>query len=248
MKTLFVVIIFAFLAVPLAFGQSPTYGGVTLQPGDVIAFHGGLVPLITTGASQLGYPVKPQKYGHVCMYLGNSKTGERMFLDFNTNNEGHRIVDEKRFLKSNESQHPKFDVFRPQGIGMLNYDKMIRAAKEIQNQTYFVEQRPGMSAAPTKTNNCSSAIEKVLNAGASASGKRITIKSPDDVLGKGFTKHPQQGAEGIKINVAQKEAESRINNPRPVGPNTTKPQTAGPRPVNASGGCPPGYYRCGALC
>ncbi len=247
MKTLIVVIILAFLAVPLAFGENPTYGGATLQPGDVIAFYGGAVPLLTTAGSALGYPVEPQQYGHVCMYLGNSKTGERMFLDFNTDNKGHRIVDEKRFLKSNESLHPKFDVFRPQGLGKLDYDKMISAAKQLQNQTYVIEQRLGTAASHKGTNNCSSAIEKVLNAGSS-SGKRITFRSPDDVLGKGFTKHPQQGAEGIKMNVARKEAESRVNSPRPVGPNTTKPPTAGPRPVNSSGECPAGYYRCGKVC
>jgi hypothetical protein len=273
MKTLFVVIILALFAAP-AFGQDPTYGGVTLQPGDVIALQGGPVSLITQGLRNLPipipgespYPVEPQKIGHVCMYLGNNK-----FLDFNIDNKGKRIADEKQFLSANSKLHPRFEVFHPQGLGKLDVNKMLNAAKEIEKQRYAIEQR--VSGGGKGNQNCASAIERVLNAG-STSGKHITLKMPDDVLKKDFARSPQMGKGPIQMSTALRDAEPRVDVGNKAGSKSgsqsnmvTRPKTSqqsskqstqqppkrstqqsSKQTPRQSDGCPPGYYKCGRLC
>jgi hypothetical protein len=266
MNTLFVVIILALFAAP-AFGQDPTYGGVTLQPGDVIALQGGPVSLITQGLHNLpmpipgesSAPVEPQKFGHVCMYLGNNK-----FLDFNIDNKGKRIADEKQFLSANSKLHPRFEVFHPQGLGKLDANKMLNAAKEIENQRYAIEQR--VSGGGKGNQNCASAIERVLNAG-STTGKHVTLKQPDDVFKKDFARRPQMGKEPIQMSTAVHDAQPRIGvignkdgsksgsqsnvvtQPKASQqPPKQSTQQSPKQSLRQSDGCPPGYYKCGKLC
>jgi hypothetical protein len=172
MKEFFLAIICAIWVVPFAFGQTITYQGVTLEPGDVINFHEGIV---TTG--------HVISYGHSGMYLGMDEKGEHRFLDFNTDNQGRRIPSEREFLNANAEDHPSFEIFRLRDNPKLSPKRLLDAAKVVQRREYeLIPERE------ENEENCSTAVAFVLS---QATGRNIHAEDPDDFLGGDFKRHPQ---------------------------------------------------------
>jgi hypothetical protein len=232
MKKLFVVIILAFFAAPLAFGQNLIYGGVTLQPGDVINLYGGPVTSIPVTPKSLSPIPDARKYGHTAMYVGlDPATKKPSFLCFTTRKEGWeakafggRILTEKEFLSANMS-HKKFDVFRLQNAAGLDQKRLIREAKKIAAPRMLgpVDTKYGFPEV------CSSAVAKVLR--ETTGNQKIRVPSPEE-----FSGNPNFRKQGNKsINIS--DALSQVKMRKPVQLNKA-----------GGGGCPPGYYKCGKLC
>ena len=147
MKRLIAVMILAILSVSFAFGQTVTYQGVTLEPGDVINFHKGPV----TAGNLISY-------GHSGMYLGmDPLTGKQTFLDFNIGNGEHRLPSEREFLNNNAELHSGFDVFRLGGAQKLDPKMLLEAARVVANKQYDLAGHSYFSE------NCASAIASVLS-------------------------------------------------------------------------------------
>ncbi|MFZ2031036.1 MAG: hypothetical protein WAU68_12050 [Vitreimonas sp.] len=171
--------------------NSPTYGGVTLRPGDVIDFLGGVVTTLDF-----------QRYGHAALYMGvDPSTGQRTFLDFSTTKGGivehifgssrpfyGRILNENDFLRWNLQSHTSFDVFRLRGSPAIDQRIMFREARRISNDRSW-----GFSGSV-----CSSVISEVLT---SATGITIHGFSPDNLSTGQFERHPSL-AQGQHIDIA----------------------------------------------
>jgi len=165
------------------------YGGVILEPGDVISFQGGAA----TAGGLL-------EHGHTSLYLGfDAQMQEPIFLDFSTTKGGipemvlgspqafgGRILKEREFLTYNVRWHPSFDVYRLNDRSTLDKRRMMRAAKQIAATTRY-----GLSGTV-----CSSAVSDVLSA---ATGRRISALTPDGFEGLPFIPHPQQSGGPIDI-------------------------------------------------
>lgn len=171
--------------------DSVTYQGVTLQPGDVVNFYGGI---FTTG----GFLT----YGHSALYLGiDPQTNERSFLDFTTSKANERafvgrILPEREFLATSAKYHQSFDVFRLRDRSILDQRKLVQEAKRVaipKNKFFFSEV-------------CSTAVAEVLS---KASGSHITARTPDDFVGGAFQRHPQLSGKSINIQAAIRDAENR---------------------------------------
>jgi hypothetical protein len=189
-----VVVILLILGAPSAFGQTATYQGATLQPGDVINFIGGVV---TTGHFLT--------YGHTALYLGvDPQTGHRSFLDFSVTKGGPieivfgtpqpfvgRILTEREFLTYNARYHESFDVFRLQDVS-LDQQRLLQEAKSIAlPSNWFVFSKV-----------CSSAVSAVLS---NVTGDPISVQTPDDFVGGRFRRHPQLTGKSINIRAALRE-------------------------------------------
>ena len=236
MKNLFSAIVLAFLWVSFAFGQTLTYQGVMLKPGDVINFHEGNV---------VRYSGKLVSYGHSAMYLGkNPNTGKQCFLDFNIDNKGRRIPSEQEFLTTNARHHVSFDVFRMKDCSQLNQGRLLEAARQIVQKNY------NLGGHTKNRENCASAIAYALS---KATGKRITLQSPDDFLKDNFGRHPQLKGKSINIQAALRETRASASI-QPKGSNKPKgfdkPKVSGKSKGSSKskGRCPPGYYYCSRGC
>jgi hypothetical protein len=167
------------------------YGGVVLEPGDVISFRGG----VATVRGML------LTHGHASLYLGfDLQTQQQIFLDFSTTKDGvpemvlgsprafgGRIMSEREFLTYHLRAHQSFDVYRLNDRSTLDKRKMFRKAKLIAKDTRY-----GLSFTV-----CSSAVSDVLS--AATTGLRIGVVTPDGFDGPPFRKHPQQGSDPIDI-------------------------------------------------
>lgn len=175
------------------------YQGVTIQPGDVITFHGGGA---TTGHLLV--------YGHASLFLGiDPQTGKRTFLDFSTTKGGAtqivfgtsrpfngRILGEQEFLSYNGKYHQSFDVFQLQNRSNLDQREMLREAKRLSaTEKYGVYGEV-----------CSSTVAAVLS---KATGTKIDVFSPDG-FGQDahFHKNPQLAGKTINIQAALREVGS----------------------------------------
>ncbi|MCU1264628.1 MAG: hypothetical protein JWM21_946 [Acidobacteria bacterium] len=182
MKKVLAAMVFAVMALHSAFGQNQTvtYQGVTLEPGDVINFYGGI---FTTG----GFLT----YGHSALYLGvNPETKQRVFLDFATTEKYFggpakkaerafvgRILPENDFWVASARGHKAFDVFRLRDRSTLNQARMLQAAKQIAipaNSFFF-------------SKVCSTSVAAVLS---KATRSKISAWTPDAFTGGRFRKHP----------------------------------------------------------
>lgn len=182
MKQVLVAIVLTILGVHGAFAQNQTvtYQGVTLQPGDVINFYGGI---FTTG----GFLT----YGHSALYLGvDPQTNQRVFLDFTTTEKYYggpakkperafvgRILSEKEFWVASARSHNAFDVFRLRDVSRLKQGPMLQAARDVAipaNSFFF-------------SRVCSTAVAAVLS---QATGSKIRAWTPDGFTGRRFRKHP----------------------------------------------------------
>lgn len=140
--------------------QTLTIQNVTLQPGDVINFEGGV-------ATHLG---PNDTYGHTGMYLG-IVDGQKKFMDFTTTknkktNDPYRgrISSAEQFLSDNTG-HKTFYVYRLNGAYTVSPERLVAKAKYIaEHQTW------GVNA------DCASAAASALSA---ATGKDIKTFRPD---------------------------------------------------------------------
>lgn len=201
MKLVIVVIVLTILATPFAYGQTPSYQGASIQPGDVINFHGGV---FTT----CGFLT----YGHSALYLGvDPETGKHSFLDFTISKVKQRafvgrILPEKEFLTISAEHHLSFDVFRLQDVSNLNQQIMLQEAKLIAVPDNLF----GFSEV------CATAVASVLS---KTTGMAINAKTPDDFVGGQFQRHPQLLGKSINIEAALREIAFRYNKPNvPVVP------------------------------
>ncbi len=176
--------------------QTLTYQGVTLQPGDVIDFHEGLMTLHLTQDRQFF------AHGHTALYLGrDEKTGEALFLDFqfrSDTDQYHGLIrDEQTFLIENRKRHGSFDVFRLKDTSTLQRSVLVAEAEYIAaNKRYLAS---GLV--------CSSAAIETLS---KATGLRIEGWKPDDIASSSQFQRPP-GLEGKTINmtVALRERRDR---------------------------------------
>jgi hypothetical protein len=166
-----------------------TYQGVTLRPGDIVNFYGGM---FTKGPS-------PLTYGHSALYLGvDPQTGQRSFLDFTTSKERERpylgrILPEMEFLTVSAKAHEAFDLYRLPDVYRVDQRRLLLEAKLVSV--------PDVSFGFDYV--CATAGARVLS---KATGHTFNVTSPDSFTLKPFEKHPQLGKRSINIQVAIREA------------------------------------------
>jgi|GEM_PF-6772620 len=187
----------ALLVAPFGFGQTITYLGIEIQPGDVFTFQGGV---FTVDQRYL-------TYGHSALYLGlNPEMGQRSFLDFTATEEylgGEskkderafvgRILSEREFLEASAKSHSSFDVFRLRDVSTLDQQRMLKEAMLIStpDHRFWLDYV------------CASAVATVLSR---ATGRtNIVAKTPDDLTRGLFVRHPQLTGKSINIQAALNE-------------------------------------------
>lgn len=186
----------------------PTYQGVSLEPGDVINFHGGIV---TTGNAFT--------YGHTALYLGRDReTGNHTFLDFSITKGGPleivfgtpraffgRILTEDEFLRYNAPSHGSFDVFQLRDRSAVNERELVAAAQRIAAGEWY---GPFGEV-------CSSAVAATLSA---VTKQPVNIITPNGfVKDDAFQRHPALIGKTINMQAAIRELERRAPRKSVVG-------------------------------